>query len=217
MRRGKWPLLVIVALVLFVLIPVAIGYGPSSVSRQELSDSLSGVISASEVSDSCDAVRADIADSIAAMNDVYVHAYIDGGTGNQALAASSFVVVAFDAEMQDLGNDFNTTNNEFVAPDSGIYDINVRCDIEDNGGANQTGYGQLAVYKNSALMFTGTMIAGYLGGDITAANRGPSLSVNVECAAGDTIRIRAWQSFDSGGGLIIADSTLTWLTIRKTS
>ena len=184
-----------------------------------------GGLDASEVADSCDSVRADIhdtaqvlraeiSDSIAAQNDVYVWAY--RATTDQTIATATWTKIQFNAENMDLGNNFDpTTNYRFTAPDSGFYAISARANIQDDGGADMAGGSSIAIYRNDSMMVQGTALVGYITSDITNANYGPMVNAVIYCPASATIQIYAYQTFDAGGGLIKINKEETWVTIRK--
>jgi len=158
------------------------------------------------------------ADAHDVTNDVYVWAYLT--TADQAIAYNTWTQVAFNAENMDLGSDFNTTTNEFTAPDSSLYVIDARANIQDNGGATDQGGSLIAIYRNDSLMVRGVKVVGYLGDpvslDITDASCGPVVSATLYCPVDATIQIYAYQDFqDTGGGLIKKDAEETWVTIRK--
>lgn len=157
-----------------------------------------------------------IAGDSASSNDVYVYALRI--TSNQTINQSTLTTIIFNSEPQDWGSDYNTTTGVFTAPDSGVYNISSRALIEDNGGADASGYGMIAIYRNDSLKFQGPKIMGCVNPgaglvDMTAYNNGPDVSASIYCNASDEIKIKGYQTFDTGGGLIVADST--WLTIRK--
>lgn len=151
-------------------------------------------------------------------NDVFVRAYLSGG--DQAIGDGAWTQIQFNAKVADIGSDFNTGTYEFVAPDSGYYVVSARALIDDNGGTDQDGYSSIGIYRNDSLKCQGPMLAGQIYGgtdpiDMTALNAGPSVTATIYCAVNDQIQIYGYQSFDSGGGLIIDDEEKTWVTIRK--
>ena len=148
-------------------------------------------------------------------NDVYVWAYLT--TADQAIAYNTWTQVAFNAENMDLSSDFNTTTNEFTAPDSGFYVIGARANIQDNGGATNQGGSLIAIYRNDSMMVRGTKLIGFnFDTDVTDASCGPTVSATLYCPVSATIQIYAYQDFqDAGGGLIKQTAEETWITIRK--
>jgi hypothetical protein len=155
-----------------------------------------------------------IADSIA--NDCYVSAVLI--TANQSINSATWTQIAYNSELADWGSDFNTTNNEFTAPDSGVYLVSACALIDDNGGVDQAGYSSIAIYRNDSLKYQGNKLIGCADihaelNDFTPYNNRPFVGAEIYCNTGDQIQIYGYQDFDTGGGLIIADST--WLTIRK--
>jgi hypothetical protein len=147
-------------------------------------------------------------------NDVYVWAY--RATSDQAIATAAWTKIQFNAENMDLGNDFDpTTNYRFTAPDSGFYAISARANIQDDGGADIAGGSSIAIYRNDSMMVQGTALVGYITSDITNTNYGPMVSAVIYCPASATIQIYAYQTFDTGGGLIKINDEETWVTIRK--
>ena len=125
--------------------------------------------------------------------------------------------MAFNAENMDLSSDFNTTTNEFTAPDSGFYVIGARANIQDNGGATNQGGSLIAIYRNDSMMVRGTKLIGFnFDTDVTDASCGPTVSATLYCPVSATIQIYAYQDFqDAGGGLIKQTAEETWITIRK--
>lgn len=99
---------------------------------------------------------------------------------NAALnSASSYTKVAFDTELFDTNNDFNTTNARYTAPVTGYYLFNAVAGNSVAGGTAQF----IALYKNGSRIKLGN------GNSATTSGQSCTVAALVKLNAGDYVEV----------------------------
>jgi len=77
----------------------------------------------------------------------FIHVYMDNGKTNYSVSANTWTKVPLDTVINDIQNEFDTTNHRFTASETGVYFISAVVNI-----ANPTDQGnyRITVYKNGA-------------------------------------------------------------------
>jgi hypothetical protein len=108
-----------------------------------------------------------------------------------------------DPETDRLGG-FNKATGVYTVKEPGYYEIDVMAGF----GINGTGWRYLAAFKNSTKIAYSPNVAGS-----ASFNVATDLHRGVECVAGDTLSVKAWQN--SGGSLAFDNDLSTQLSIVK--
>ena len=126
-----------------------------------------------------------------------------GLSSNFSMTSGTWTIVTLDAKRFEYGgNNFNTTNNRFIAPKAGLYMFSAQ--INWNNATTTGGYNYTGFYKNGNTYryFGGARISSQaINGDFTQAG-----SVLIPLEVNDYIQLAAYQ--DSASNPIINSGVL---------
>ena|SRR5438067_2389576 len=128
------------------------------------------------------------------------------GSGSHTTNNAVQDITSWDAVTLDTHGSFNTTTGVYTVPVPGKYEIAANVSFTGNA----TGKRSFQIVKN------GTGVTNSEFPASTAYNNAMPGTIILDCAAGDTLKLTAYQN--SGGSLTYtADSSYTWLSIKRLS
>lgn len=124
--------------------------------------------------------------------------------------ANTLTKVTFGGEDYDIKNEYDTTNNKFIANQAGIYTLTASCGL----GTVTTPQLQLAVYKNGAIWFYLNHFYSGTASSATAIDIGGSATVKL--SKGDSIEIYVASSVTlSTTNGVLANTQRTYFSMAK--
>ena len=132
-------------------------------------------------------------------------------SSNQSISNNTFVKVQYDSEQTDRNNDFSTTNNEFTAPEAGIYFIAPFVHLSTNLTNSSTNQSQAV-----RIVVNGTAVKRVAEQSVSPGGS-PGFQIGsgtpVELNSGDKVTIEVFSAGTSAD--VNAANTLTHLTIAR--
>ena len=125
-------------------------------------------------------------------------------TSNQSIATATFTKISLDNIVKDDENNFDTTNNYYVAPRSGWFNV--------SAGAKFSGTGGSIRYFLLLLVDGATSIGNQQENDNTGNGRNLDFNKDIYLNAGQTLELQARQ--DSGANMNVEGGLNTYMTVH---
>ena len=134
-------------------------------------------------------------------------------SSDQSLASATFEKVIFDSEVTDRNNDYNTSNGEFTAPQTGVYLIApfVHISTDLGGESNSTLPAALRINVNSGTRLFRVAEQAVSTGGLVGLSIGSG--VPLELTANDVITVEVFIEGSSPN--VDQENSLTYLTIAR--